>query len=365
LDSFDIFKFISTRTLDQKLLNAVRHGSEEVVGDILDEGAAVNGVVCGIGGFRYVPLTIAAFAGREEIVRLLLNQGALDIDLALIEAAHAGQAAVVSLLLGHDRSTNDYSKNTFCYLDQGAWHGEGDLILGRSESQNGEAARSSVFLKHFSIGSLYLSSNKVEEYTECCSREIRGLVANDVALIEAAAAGHEEVVKILLDNGTTLEGADLLLKTDGVWTKGRRVPVVEAAKAGHGAVVRLLLQRGAMVSSLQPLMSPFITKKEDSTFRRLNKRFIQQYRLMTEATSSSPADFSQLGARFKNHTEAWSAGITTMRRLCNGKQPRGLQNTVAFLCISRAISETLDSTNGSDYTSQFLEDLVRWQVLFT
>ena len=54
-----------------------------------------------------------------------------------------------------------------------------------------------------------------------------------------------------------------------------------------------------------------------------------------------------------------------MRRLCSGKPPRGLQNAVAFLCISRAMSETLDSTNGSDYTSQFLEDLERWQVLFT
>lgn len=54
-----------------------------------------------------------------------------------------------------------------------------------------------------------------------------------------------------------------------------------------------------------------------------------------------------------------------MRRLCNGKPPRGLQNAVVFLCISRAMSETLDSTSGSDYTSQFLEDLERWQVLFT
>jgi hypothetical protein len=130
-------------------------------------------------------------------------------------------------------------------------------------------------------------------------------------------------------------------------------------------VMRLLLQRGAVLSSLQPLKSPSIIPKEDPTFRRLNKRFIQQYRLMTEATLDSSADFSQMGTRFKNHREAWNAGISMMRRLCNGKPPRGFQNAIAFLCISRAMSETLDSTNGCDYTSQFLEDLDRWQVLFT
>jgi hypothetical protein len=108
-----------------------------------------------------------------------------------------------------------------------------------------------------------------------------------------------------------------------------------------------------------------LTTKEDPTFRRFNKRFIQQYRLMTEAMLDSSADFSQMGTRFKNHREAWNAGISTMRRLCNSKPPRGFQNAIAFLCISRAMSETLDSTNGSDYTSQFLEDLDRWQVLFT
>ncbi|KAF8866047.1 hypothetical protein BDZ45DRAFT_683994 [Acephala macrosclerotiorum] len=329
---------------------------ENVVKYILYTGAAANGVL-GRDSIACRLLIAAAFAGHEEIVRLLLSQGALDIDFALIGAARAGHAAVVSLLLGHDRATKDYSKKTFWYLGQD--------LLERSESQNGEEAVHTIFFTNLNPGVFEMSDDWIDEQAKHYSRETRSLAANDIALIEAAAAGHEEVVKILLDNGATMEGADMMLEKNAVWTRVRKVPVLEAAKAGHGAVVRLLLQRGAVVSSLQPLMSPFITKKEDPTFRRLNKRFIQQYRLMTEATLDSSTDFSQPGTRFKNHREAWNAGISTMRRLCNGKPPRGLPNTVGFLCISRAMSETLDSTNGSDYTSQFLEDLERWQVLFT
>jgi hypothetical protein len=142
-----------------------------------------------------------------------------------------------------------------------------------------------------------MSHDWMQEQVERCSREVRGLAANDIALIEAAAAGDEEVVKILLDDATTLEGADMLHEKNAVWARGRKYPVVEATKAGHGAVMRLLLQRGAVVSSLQPLMSPFITTKKDPTFRRLDKSFIQQYRPMTEATLDSSDDFSQLGTR--------------------------------------------------------------------
>jgi hypothetical protein len=111
-------------------------------------------------------------------------------------------------------------------------------------------------------------------------------------------------------------------------------------------------------------MSPFITAKEGPTYRRLNKQFIQQYRLMAVAVSDSSANIARLRIQFNNHRVAWNSGISTMRRLCNGNPLRGLPNAVAFLCITRAMSETLDLTNGSDYTRQLLEDLGRWQVLF-
>lgn len=380
------------KTLDRELLSAIDSGREEAVREILDQGAAVNGVAQWY-RIKTVPLAKAAYAGHEKIVELLLDRGALDSDLALINAAGAGHEAVVNLLLSHDHGTNDSLKKNFCYVATKFLDFHFNLILRRSESQDGGAATFSM-LSPKSVMS-HISSDWVGENAERHFSEARGVVvANDIALIEAAAAGHEEVVKVLLDSGAKLRGADTLHVAathphtvynylvftgvsysmlffsiqedkDTAWTGERRVPVVEAAKAGHGAVMRILLERGALVSSLRALMSPCITTKENSTSRRLNKKFIQQYRLMMEVTLDSSADFSQFSTRFKNHREAWSAGISTMRRLCNGKPPRGLQNAAAFLCISRAMSETLDSTNGTDYISQFLEDLERWQVIFT
>lgn len=358
--SRDMYLTESKWVLAKKLLASVSSGREEAVKKILDQGAEANGYPRWT--FHGEPLLAAARAGHEEIVQLLLNRGALDIDFALIRAASAGHAAVVSLLLGHDHGMNHSVKKAFCYI--------GGMVVGLESEKDWESESQNRVTRNIRV----LYDNWIEVRTGpwikrkaelLCHNKGQGLVvASDIALIEAAAAGHEEVVKILLDSGTTSEGAHMLYTKNVAWVRGQKIPVVEAAKAGHGAVVRLLLQRGAVVSSLQPLMSPCITTKEGRTFRRLNRRFIQQYRLMTEAMLDSSAEFSQLGTRFLNHREAWSAGINTMRRLCNGKPPRGLQNTIAFLCISRAMSETLDSTNDTDYVSQFDEDLERWQVIF-
>jgi hypothetical protein len=106
----------TTDFLTEILLNAVNTGREKLAERALNKGGALNGVG-DRDGIVSVPLIAAARAGREGIVRMLLNRGALDIDLALIRAAGAGHAAVVSLLLDHDRATND-SSNSFWYLGQ-------------------------------------------------------------------------------------------------------------------------------------------------------------------------------------------------------------------------------------------------------
>jgi len=147
----------------------------------------------------------------------------------------------------------------------------------------------------------------------------------------------------------------------------QNIPVVEAAKAGHGKVVRVLLQKGATASDLEALMTP---KKKESMqkerqYRRLRRQFLQQHLLLEEAAQSSSTEVQQLGKSFQNHREAWAAGIRTMRRLCNGKLPQGLHNIAAFLCICKAMSETLDEAKDGYYSTQFLHDVERWQVLFT
>jgi hypothetical protein len=158
----------------------------------------------------------------------------------------------------------------------------------------------------------------------------------------------------------------LATRTPPLW-RIQKIPVVEAAKAGHGKVVRILLQRGAAASDLESLMAPMKKEfmKRERQYRCLRKHFLQQYLFMDEAAQSSTTELQQLGKSFQNHREAWAAGIRTMRRLCNGKSPQGLHNIAAFLCISKAMSETLDGAKDGYYSTQFLHDVERWQVLFT
>lgn len=79
-----------------------------------------------------------------------------------------------------------------------------------------------------------MSHGWMKEQVERCSREVRGLAANDIALIDAAAAGDEEVVKILLDDATTLEGADMLHEKNAVWARGRKYQWLKQQRQATG-----------------------------------------------------------------------------------------------------------------------------------
>jgi hypothetical protein len=185
-------------------------------------------------------------------------------------------------------------------------------------------------------------------------------------ILEAVHFEHEkDQYTVIIDSTATSKY--VALRNTLFIGKRHNIPVVEAAKAGHGRVVRLLLQKGAAASDLEALMTPkkIESMQRERQYRRLRRQFLQQHLLMEEASQLSSTEFQQLRNSFQNHREAWAAGIRTMRRLCNGKSPRGLHNIAAFLCISKAISETLDGAEDGYYSTQFLHDVERWQVLFT
>ena len=81
----------------------------------------------------------------------------------------------------------------------------------------------------------------VQELKEILGRNRSLVIARDdrgrSALHLAAAAGHDEIVKLLLDNGADHTRTD----RDGA------TPLYAAAKSGHTDVVRMLLVRGADV----------------------------------------------------------------------------------------------------------------------
>ena len=118
------------------LFDAVRHGDEKLVAELLGRGAKVNAQ----NSAGNTPLLLAVSSGRNELARVLLDRGALvntangDGRTPLMLAAMRGNAALVHLLL--DRGANvtradTHGKTAAAYADA-----EGYPEISRLLSQN-------------------------------------------------------------------------------------------------------------------------------------------------------------------------------------------------------------------------------------
>lgn len=96
----------------------------------------------------------------------------------------------------------------------------------------------------------------------------------------------------------------------------------------------------------------------------LHEKFGEQNLKLKIAAAQSATSFRKLGDTLKDHRKAWAYGITTLRRLCQGKVRHDLAHTVAFLCLSKAISEAIDKNDTCENSTDFFQDLDRWQILF-
>jgi ankyrin repeat protein len=367
--------------LDREIYLAATAGHEEIVRLLLDCGANVNGE-----DFRgRSPLSLAASVGHEGIVRLLLERGA-DINKAnswgespLSLAASAGYEGIVRLLLdrGADVNGEDFRGRSPLFLAASAgYEGVVRLLLDRGANVNRADSwgRSPLFL--------------------------------------AASAGYEGVVRLLLDRGADVNGEDF---------RGRS-PLFLAIEAGHKGIVRLLhetdidalvsgtalrmavkqrnvnyvrwlIREGADVqiaalylqgeggSHMQWLLkvawassdTTNVGKKKNwqstdsdasENIRHLRLKFVGQYMLMTKSAQNSQTRLRDLPRQYHNYREAWRAGIETMRELSRGEIPRGVYETLAFLSLGRAIVETLHDRKNRDYLEDFEQDLGRWGQLF-
>ena len=347
-----------------QLVDAAKAGHEEVVRLLLDQGADVNRRC----SWRSSPLAEAAKAGHEAVVRLLLDRGA-DMNSSgiwgnspLAEAAEAGHEAVVRLLLDRGADVNS----------SGTW---GNSPLAEAA----EAGHEAVVRLLLDRGAVL----KIGEFDRFwCHTLVESTKAghlSDNFLVAAATSGHMSAVLSLLKSGVDV---------NSVTPQGSALSAV--AKEGYDYILRLLLQHGADVqtaavilrglnnteSALKRLFKAASQVRNGTTgqphhynsekvlkLRYLHRKFSDQHILMLQATQSSSTEFRELSQRFRYYQEAWAAGIRTMRGLCSGEPPGNVGDTIAFLCLARAISETL-ATDAYDYNEQFLQGLGRWQVLF-
>lgn len=220
---------------------AVEEGHVDCIHELLVGDANVNLKADDVGA----PLNVAATRGSLEIAKLLLEAGAeIDSDdgnnTPLHLAARYGHTSIVKLLLDDDADMDSLN-----YYNQTALH----LAIS-----NGNFGTVKVLLAH----GAHLNSASDDSYTPVVEaakrgdlRTLRALIdaqgellspgQYDLGFQEAAAGGHEDVMKELIYLGASPDGES------GAGT----TPLHSAVKSGNIRVVQLLLDAGANVDSVE------------------------------------------------------------------------------------------------------------------
>ncbi|GBM44967.1 Ankyrin repeat domain-containing protein 17 [Araneus ventricosus] len=190
------------------LAEACTHGDINTVKKLLEEGRNVNEVTEDGESL----LSLAASSGYFELAQLLLamkanveDRGLKDMT-PLMEAANAGNTDIVKLLIQHGADVNAQTSQ--------------EKKLKGAKVKNQDMNMKSQQEIHGAIPSIVCPEG-------------------NTPLMFACAAGHVDIVRILLDAGARVEDHN----------ENGHTPLMEAASAGHVEVAKLLVERGASINT--------------------------------------------------------------------------------------------------------------------
>ncbi|KAK1853007.1 rolling pebbles-like protein [Colletotrichum chrysophilum] len=314
---------------------AAARGHVEVVSLLLQHGATVNN---DSGQHPHSLLGVSAANGAHEVVRLLLNQyhsptrnkrmdlgnsslvcRQKDMDEALVLAAKSGSSATMEVLL-------DYGADV-------------DLLLQTPASELTSALIESAALGNYKVVNILLLTRV----------DVRSLDHRGTPLSAAISNGHYAVARLLLKHS----GGQVLVALQHLRSCGKRHQI--------GRLFKIVSQ-----TQKQPHLGNTLpeTGLVTTSMECLRKHFLLQHSTMLSASSASCTKFLQLSWLYPCQKDTWATAINFMQNLSKGKHPAGVHDTIPFLCLSRAMVDTLHELHLADYKHDFDADVPRWQILF-
>lgn len=226
------------------LKSAASEGDLEMMKLLLDHGANPNSA-----------LHQATFRDQTAAVKLLLDRGAKPIRVDNIH-----KPETVKILLENRSDVNLSDKDGITAVMEAAGAGYPDIVkrlLDRGADVNAKDAHGWNALAwaagagHYDIAALlkkhgaemtFMAAVCLPDIAEVQRRLNNGSDINakgiNAALVGAAALGHSDVVKLLLDKGADANAKD----------ENRETALIMAVSKGHFEVVKLLLEKGADVN---------------------------------------------------------------------------------------------------------------------
>jgi len=200
------------------------------------------------GSKRASALYMATRNDHEQVAKLLLDNGARAGVDAFVEAAENGNQELVNLLLDHGVDINATSYEDQKDLYAASLHGREDEWSSHARNQDDLAFVAGEF-DDDSVGSPGTALQKAARNGYLNAVELLLKIGegsqvmgpeDSPLLVDAAASGHEQLVGLLLQNGTDPDQQD-------IW--GNTAVLAAIFHGPHPQIVEMLLQAGANVNA--------------------------------------------------------------------------------------------------------------------